>query len=130
MFILKELARVDLRLGSDDLKGEADRSSDEALRRFKREPSMLDTRGAVLLWLGRRDEARGLLSRAFALASSKRTRASAACSLAIAEARDRRLGNAEQWLARARKNDPASELLGGADREVSELRLAFVARAA
>jgi len=82
---------------------------------------MLSTRGAVLVWLGRVAEAVPLLERAYAMNSEPLNRALTACCLVLAATSQGRLEAARHWLARARENHSASELLPEAEAAVEVL---------
>jgi Flp pilus assembly protein TadD len=67
--------------------------------------SLLDTRGHVLLWNGRLEEAERHLLRAYALRSNASGRASSAAGLALVYSKTNRRDEALAWLARAREQD-------------------------
>lgn len=107
-------------LRREDLLKEADEHSAAAYERFKALAPAISTRGAVLLWMGKLDEAIGLLERAYVRASVPKSRASDACCLAIAYARRGERDVAAGWLARARANHPGSQLLPEAEAALAE----------
>ncbi|MDC0713144.1 M50 family metallopeptidase [Stigmatella sp. ncwal1] len=119
--IRSNLAWADFRIRSDELRGEADTHSAAAHARLPRTPSVLGTRGAVLVWLGRAAEAVPLLERAYAMNSDPLGRALNACCLVLAATSRGRLDAAQLWLARARENHLASELLPEAETAVEAL---------
>ncbi len=119
--IRNNLAWADFRLRREDLRGEADTHSTAAHSRFPRAPFALSTRGAVLVWLGRAAEAVPLLERAYAMNSEPVNRALNACCLVLAATSRGQHEAARLWLARARENHPASELLPEAEAAVETL---------
>lgn len=119
--ICSNLAWADFRIRRDELRDEADTHSAAAHARFPQAPSILGTRGAVLVWLGRAAEAAPLLERAYALSSEPLARAVNACCLVLAAASQGRLEAARRWLARARENHSESELLPEAEAAVEAL---------
>jgi Zn-dependent protease/Flp pilus assembly protein TadD len=119
--IRNNLAWADFRLRRDELRGEADTHSAAAHARFPQTPFALGTRGAVLVWLGRVAEAVPLLERAYAMNSEPLNRALNACCLVLAATSRGRLDAARRWLARARENHAASELLPEAEAAVEAL---------
>ena len=88
---------------ADELRAEADRASLAAVEAKPDNPSVLDTRGHVLLWLGRYADAERHLRRAYELATAAATRASSAAGLAMLYAATDRPGDAATWLARGRQ---------------------------
>ncbi len=107
--------------GIEDLRAEADRASREALELAPRDPSFLDTRGHVLLWTGRTAQAEEHLKRAYSLARSRSTRASAAAGLALICSRDRH-DEALTWLDHSRREDMHHRLVSKASAAVEPLR--------
>jgi hypothetical protein len=81
----------------------ADDASRQALDSAPDHPAYLDTRGHVLVWLGRPDEAEPYLRRAYELAPTDSRRAVASAGLAKLYAAKGRPGDAAQWLTRARE---------------------------
>ncbi len=65
----------------------------------------------MLLWLGRIEEACGLLERAHVVNSGNFTRALNACCLAMAYAKRGDLARARDWLEQARRDDPGCSLI-------------------
>lgn len=106
----------------DDLRPAADRASLAAIERDPASPSVRDTRGHVLLWLGRLDEAEPILRSAHETATEAATRASAAAGLAILHARRSRIDDAHHWLELAREEGQHSRVLARAVAEVEPLR--------
>lgn len=108
--------------GDQTFAAEADRASAEALALLPKNPALLDTRGHVLLWLGRSTEAQPLLERAYELARHKSTYAHSAAGLAMLCASTDRHDEAVTWLARAREHDPDNRLLPRATAMIEPLR--------
>jgi Flp pilus assembly protein TadD/Zn-dependent protease len=119
--IRNNLAWADFRLRREELRGEADTHSAAAYERFPRAPFVLGTRGAVLVWLGRVDEAVPLLEQAYVMSSEPSSRALHACCLVLAATSRGQMDDARRWLARARENPSASELLPEAEAAVEAL---------
>lgn len=113
------LAWVDFLIHSDDLRSEADESSSLAQQRFKYAAFALGTRGAVLGWLGRHDEAIEMLKNAYARNSSPGNRALNACSLACSLAAKGQTAEAERWLSQARVHHPKCPLLMRAEAAIA-----------
>lgn len=126
-FVLNNLAWANYMLYDPSLRDEADRYSREALAAAKSSPHAMETRAAVLGWSGRHEEALPLLDRAFARHSSLIARASVACSLAISWV-TYDVDVAERWLRRARKEDPACELLHRAEAAIASARARIAER--
>jgi Zn-dependent protease/Flp pilus assembly protein TadD len=119
--IRSNLAWADFRIRRDELLSEADTHSAAVHARFPRTPFVLGTRGAVLIWLGRAAEAVPLLERAYVMNSEPLSRALNACCLVLAATSQGRLDAARHWLARARENHSANELLPEAEAAVEAL---------
>ncbi|HET6283564.1 MAG TPA: site-2 protease family protein [Polyangia bacterium] len=96
----------------------ADRRSAEAVSLLPDLAATAGTRGAVLLWQGRVNEALPLLHRAYDGAPSKNSRASDGCLLAKAYAAIGNKPKAQKYLQAARAANPNSDLLPGADAAV------------
>jgi hypothetical protein len=109
------LAWVNYRLRDDALRTEADVHSAAVHGRYKHAAWALGTRGAVLGWLGRRQEAIPLLERAYLLNSRSKDRALNAAGLAVVLAAHGQAGQAAAWVARARSNDASCPLLPEAE---------------
>ena len=114
----------------DELRAEADAHSAAVFARFKQAAWAQGTRGAVLFWLGRFEEAEGLLERAYTGNSMKSQRAANACCLAMSLAARGRLPEAERWLERAQANHPACWMLPEARSAVEAARASSEASAA
>jgi tetratricopeptide (TPR) repeat protein len=97
----------------------ADRSSLEAISAAPDNPSVLGTRGAILLESGSLTEARKLLKRALRLHRDARSRASNLACLAIASARQGQRDEARIFVNRARQLDSDCDLLERAEAELS-----------
>jgi hypothetical protein len=102
---------------SDDpaRRAEADAASAEALELAPADPNIADTRGHVLVWLGRAAEARPLFERAYRDMKIAAGRAAAACGLAKVHALAGAPEEARAWLERAREHHPASTELARAE---------------
>jgi tetratricopeptide (TPR) repeat protein len=105
------IAWMNFRLRSDDLRAEADEHSAAVSRRYPLVSWALGTRGAVLLWLGRHEDAIGFLERAYVRASLDSHRALNACCLTLALAAQGRKADAREWLDRATRLHAACPLL-------------------
>lgn len=120
--VLNQWAWAIYSAGRTDLRDEADRASAEALAGAPRNEHMLDTRGHVLLWLGRNADAEPLLRRAFSRASDPGTRTSSAAGLALLYAATDRPSEAATWLAKARAGQCCTQLVARAAAAVDPLR--------
>jgi tetratricopeptide (TPR) repeat protein len=109
------LAWTAFQLRDPNLRQEADEYSSLAYARLKRVSAVISTRGAILFWLGRPEEALPLLERAYLLEGLPANRASVACVLSMTNATLRRTADAGRWLDRARTNDPACPFLSEAE---------------
>jgi len=118
------LAWVDFLLARDELRDEADEHSQAVHERFKRVSWAMGTRGAVLGWLGRHDEAVPLLERAYLLNTLGMSRASNAACLAVSLAGLGLVDEAAAWLEKARTNHAACVLLGRAQAAVEAAKRA------
>src|SRR5205814_1756296 len=109
-----------------DLLEEADRLSGEALRGARRAPalipSLLGTRGGVLVEQGKYEEGAALLRDVLEELDVKELKAVCHCYLALAAARSGDAAGAEKHLAEARALFPESVFLEGAARQVSRPR--------
>lgn len=115
------IAWVDVLVGGEDRLAEADRLSRELS--LVSDAAQRHTRGAVLLRLGRLDEALPLLKARLYLGGPKHPRDIAACHalLAVATALAGERDAAARHLETARAADPACELLGDAEAEVAAI---------
>jgi Flp pilus assembly protein TadD len=84
-------------------------------------PSVLGTRGSVLVALGRVKEGRKLLKRSLKLHRHAQSRSSVLASLALASVRQGRGEDARQLLKRARAMDASCELLSRVEHELDDL---------
>ena len=112
------IAYADAMLGEPSLFDEADRYSREALDEAPKVAAFLGTRGAVLVQLGRVDEGRRLLERAYHQHSEPLARSADAAWLAIASARDGDVAQGRQWLVQA-----GTEYSGGLEIELAAQEL-------
>jgi len=117
--VLNNLAYADVVLEDGDLLEEADRYSKDAMLTLGWHPAINGTRGAVLLEMGRVDEALPLLRMAMRVHEDPVGKAQVACWLAMAQARKGDLTASGKLLEEAAKLDPACFLL---DRTRSVLR--------
>jgi len=108
------VASVNFRIRTDDLRQEADEHSAAVVERHPEIGSVLGTRGSVLLWLGRLTEAVSTLERGYVRSPDHQHRALMACCLAMALARLNRAAEARTWLLRATENHAACPLLAEA----------------
>jgi tetratricopeptide (TPR) repeat protein len=116
------VAWVDFLIHADEFREEADENSRLVLTRFKAAAFALGTRGAILGWLGRHDEAIAMLEQAYLRNTSDVNRALNACSLACSLAATGRADEARRWLERARASHPLSPLLGRAEAAIAHAR--------
>ena len=100
---------------------EAETLSREVWTAMSSAPFALGTRGAVLTWLGRLDEACELLEKAHLNNSSHHSRALNACCLAMAWAKRNNLIQAKTWLETAARDDAGCMLLPRARAAVSAI---------
>lgn len=105
-----------------ELLAAADEASSKAVFLTANSPELLpsragalDTRGHVLLWAGRYDEAADCLTNASSLATNDGTRCASACGLVMVNAACGRLADAETWLARAKEQAPTYHLIADAE---------------
>ena len=120
LVIRNNVAWVDFLIHADELREEADEHSALVLTRLKDAGFALGTRGAVLGWLGRHDEAIEMLQQAYLRNSSDVNRALNACSLACSLAATGRTDEARRWLERARTSHPSSPLLQRAEAAIEQ----------
>jgi tetratricopeptide (TPR) repeat protein len=118
--ILKNsIAFMNVMLAREEDLAEADRLSGEALAFLPDLPPVGGTRGAVLLRLGRVEEAWPLLLKSEAAAETRRnlayTKAFVACALALRGKQD----EARRKLAEAREADPRCDLLSRAEADIA-----------
>jgi tetratricopeptide (TPR) repeat protein len=99
--VLNNLAYADVALEDGELLEEADRYSKDAMSTLGWHPAINGTRGAVLLEMGRVDEALPLLRRAMRLHEDPVGKAQVACWLAIAQARKGDLATSGKFLEEA-----------------------------
>jgi hypothetical protein len=109
------VAWADFCLGDVTLRDEADLHSASVRGQLAGVSFALGTRGAVLGWLGRHDEALPLLARAYLLNGIRSSRARYAACAAISHAALGQVAEATMWLTRARKNHPRCALLARAE---------------
>jgi tetratricopeptide (TPR) repeat protein len=98
------LAAINRTVRSPELREEADASSAFALEKAPNHSWALGTRGTVLVWLGRLDDAIPILEKAYVRASSRRARSGHACDLVAAHAARGDLEHAHKCLERALVN--------------------------
>ncbi|MGI9592868.1 MAG: hypothetical protein ACR2P8_15980, partial [Myxococcota bacterium] len=108
---LNNVAWCDFLSGRDERLEEAEACSEEALRLLPWFPAVQSTRGAVLVWSGRAEEALPLLQRAFEGVEQAAPRASVACVRALGLRQLGRTDQAKQALELAQTLDPACPLL-------------------
>lgn len=100
------IAYLDALMRNPEWLSEADRLSAEALRQLPWEPSIIGTRGTVLLELNRLEEGIALLKRALAKHQTPAGKAANAYHLADGEARRGNVEASRRYLELARKTDP------------------------
>jgi tetratricopeptide (TPR) repeat protein len=106
-YMLEETARLD----------DADRASAEAHQKLPNAASILGTRGAVLVALGRVEEGKPLLKRALKLHRTRVPKATNLVGLALAALQQGQRKNARRLLKEAKELDPECELLARGERE-------------
>lgn len=74
-------------------------------------------------WAGRYDEAAEVLTRSSSLATNDGTRCASACGLAMVHAACGRLGEAENWLAKAKAHAPTYHLIADAEERIAAARV-------
>lgn len=94
----------------DEHRTAADEATKDAVEVLADSHPIVDTRGHVLLWLGRRAEAEPLLQRAYANGTGS-TKTSSAAGLAMLYARGGRIDEAHAWLERARQEPTTHQRL-------------------
>ncbi|HEX4069875.1 MAG TPA: M50 family metallopeptidase [Planctomycetaceae bacterium] len=109
--LLNNVAWTDLMSGDPNRLEEADVYSNRAMRLTPWEPTIKETRGSVLVALGRVDEGIELLKRSFGEHEEKENKASSACLLAIAFNRAGKLAASRHFLEQARSLDPQCPLI-------------------
>lgn len=119
---LSNVAWCDFLSGQDERLDEADHCSEEAFRHMGWSPAIQSTRGAVLAWSGRGEQALPLLRQAFGGAESPADRATVACVQALALRQLGQADEAKRALELARTLDPACPLLtrGAAERSPAD----------
>lgn len=118
-FIANNLAYAKLLTGGPTSLVEADHYSEEAMSLIGWVPAIKGTRGAVLLELGRIEEALPLLRDSMERADSTSGKAQNACWIAIAESRRGHRDEASKFIEESRRLDAKCILL---DRATQELR--------
>jgi len=108
---LSNVAWCDFLSDRDERLEEAEACSEEAFRHLAWAPAVQSTRGAVLVWAGRGEEALPLLGRAFEGTESPSERAAVACVESLAFRQLGREDDAKRSLELARGLDPACALL-------------------
>lgn len=111
LVLANNLAWLDFLAGDLEHLAEADKLSDEVAEKFGSAAFALGTRGAVLLWMGRVQEACGLLERAHTTNTGKWARAINACCLTLAYAKRGDFTRAKTWLEEAQTEDAGCTLL-------------------
>jgi hypothetical protein len=109
--MFNNLAYADILLKDPELLPEADDCSQRALRQLGWEPSIIGTRGAVLVELGRIGEGIALLKKALARHTDAFSRASAAYHIAVGEGRWGNAAESRKYMEMARRFDPEFFLL-------------------
>lgn len=120
--IRNNVAWIDYLIHADELREEADEHSARAQAGLKDAAFALGTRGAVLGWLGRHDEAIEMLQQAYHRNGSDVNRALNACELTISLAAIGRIDEATRWFERARAGHPSSPLLRRAEAALEQAR--------
>ena len=121
--ILNNIAYVNAVLATSELLVEADNYSEQAMKTLAWHPSIRGTRGAVLLELGKFEEAMPLLRQAMQEHETRNNKAQNACWLAIAEAKRGNLGAGKKLLDEARTLDSTCFLLDRAETVLAGLTM-------
>ncbi len=111
LILSNNLAWADFVLDDPTHLEEADAHSGKVFRKFGSASFALATRGAILNWSGKSQEACGLLERAYLTNSSNWSRALNACCLVLAYAKRGDQVRAREWLEKAQRDDPKCSLL-------------------
>jgi tetratricopeptide (TPR) repeat protein len=114
--LMNNIAEANIMAGDPSLLEEADHFSKEAIAALGNMPQVKGTRGAVLVELGRWDEAIPLLQQAMQENETAANKAENACWIAIAEARRGNRTQAENYLEQARQLWPSAPCLPRAER--------------
>jgi hypothetical protein len=102
--------------GGDGALAAADAASAKAVGLLPKHPSIVGTRGAILVARGELREGRELLERARNGHRDARSRASNFACLGLASMAEARMGDARRYFDRARKLDPDCEVLARVER--------------
>jgi hypothetical protein len=119
---MNNLAWCDLMLDDPALVGEALEMWAAAIRLLPEHPAVRGTRAFALILGGRPGEGIDLGLAAYAKTKDAGPKALQACALAIGYARKWRFPQADRWIARARRADPACPLLVRAEAELDARR--------
>lgn len=119
---MNNLAWCDLMLDDPALVAEALEMSAAAIRLLPEHPAVRGTRAFALILGGRPGEGIDLGLAAYARTKEAGPKALQACVLAIGYARTWRFPQADRWIARARRADPACPLLVRAEAELDARR--------
>jgi tetratricopeptide (TPR) repeat protein len=117
--VLNNVAFTNLMLEEDTLLPQADAYSAEAWKNVPWEPSVMGTRGAVLIALGQHQEGIELLKSAMAKSTDRHGKASDACFIALGEVRRGDLAQARSYLEMARRLDPGCFMIERVSREIN-----------
>jgi Zn-dependent protease len=118
--LMNNLAYTDAMLGHPELMDEAEAMSRAAYENAPWIPSIVGTRGAVMVSCGQLVEGIELLKQAMARQTDPRGRAADACWIAIAQARQGDREAARRSLAMARPLDPGSPILARARQAIED----------
>ncbi|MBU6402301.1 MAG: tetratricopeptide repeat protein [Verrucomicrobia bacterium] len=124
--LLNNVAYTDVLLNRPELLDEADRYSREALSQASFHPSILGTRGAVLVELGQLDKGIALLRQAMDKHTDAPGKAYSACHLAIAELRRGNAAAARQSFELARSLSPKCFLLDRVQQELASVHIPWL----
>ena len=116
--VQNNIAYANLMVGDPALLAEADTLSAQAYKNAPWMPSIVGTRGAVLVELGQLDEGIAMLKEAMANQSEVQGKAADACLIAIGEIRKGNLVESQRFLDLARSLDPNCYLI---ERAAAEL---------
>ncbi|HEX3046879.1 MAG TPA: site-2 protease family protein [Bacillota bacterium] len=115
------IAWTNLLTGDPELLDEADRLSEEAYRFHPRMPSIMNTRGWVLITRGRVEDGIFLLQSGFDRTHDLQAKAVVACCLAMGEAKLGHFERAKLYLYLAKKMDSSCVLFNNLSRLAPEL---------
>jgi tetratricopeptide (TPR) repeat protein len=115
--VLNNIAYADAIICDPALLPEADAYSKEAYNGAPWNPSIIGTRGTVLVAMAQYEDGIKLLAESIEKAHTPRSKSENACHLVIAHVRNGQLGTAAKYLKLAKQLDPRCPLIGRAEQE-------------